>query len=452
MARRPQGRRCTRFRIGRVSLYLHHQAWWIYYREQGQQVRRRIGTDKCEAERVASEINAQVTSQIPTVFGFVPTTIPDLVEKFLDHHEVVQRSSVATVSRYRTASRHLIDYAAGVGSPAAHLIPPSGFAAFLRQRLVSPNGHANSAKRTLRDKGTQFVLEVARSIYTFAARERHLPPYAPNPFAQLKLDRFVVEDAKPIFLFDEATEGQFLKAARDWEFAVHFTLAKSGLRPGELCHLLIEDLDLDDGWLLVRGKPAAGWKVKTRRDRAVPLLPEVCELLRRTIGGRCAGPVFRRPLYKPVPALASPSLNELEVAYRQRLAAARGNSTVTLTRAAEQKIAVQLWRDAGAFDPDQIRRSFLRVAARCELTEATCVKSWRHTFATLLQDANVDPLIRQITLGHKPTNGGELGMTAVYTHSRRETQAREIARALSAWPSSLQLARTRALGGAHHDP
>ena len=33
------------------------------------------------------------------------------------------------------------------------------------------------------------------------------------------------------------------------------------------------------------------------------------------------------------------------------------------------------------------------------LEEATCPKSWRHTFATLLQDSNVDPLVRQITLG-----------------------------------------------------
>jgi integrase len=80
------------------------------------------------------------------------------------------------------------------------------------------------------------------------------------------------------------------------------------------------------------------------------------------------------------------------------------------------------------------------------LTGATYPKSWRHTFATLLQDANVDPLIRQQTLGHQPGSpgAGALGMTTVYTHSRPETQRREILRALRLWPLSLEFARRRA--------
>jgi integrase len=54
---------------------------------------------------------------------------------------------------------------------------------------------------------------------------------------------------------------------------------------------------------------------------------------------------------------------------------------------------------------------------------------WRRAFATLLQDANVDPLLRQITLGHQPTGaGGALEMTSLYTHSRPTTYAAEIGR------------------------
>ena len=97
-----------------------------------------------------------------------------------------------------------------------------------------------------------------------------------------------------------------------------------------------------------------------------------------------------------------------------------------------------MWRDAGALDPDHIRNSFIKVASRAGLTGATCPKSWRHSFATLLQDANVDPLIRQITLGHQPAGGkAALGMTSIYSHSRPETQAREIERALRTWPTTL---------------
>jgi integrase len=99
-----------------------------------------------------------------------------------------------------------------------------------------------------------------------------------------------------------------------------------------------------------------------------------------------------------------------------------------------------VWREAGAVKSDAVRRSFIRIAAAIGHPEATCPKSWRHTFATLLQDANVDPLIRQRTLGHTPTAGSGLGMTAVYTHTRPETQRQQVDDALRRWPESLRLA------------
>jgi len=68
---------------------------------------------------------------------------------------------------------------------------------------------------------------------------------------------------------------------------------------------------------------------------------------------------------------------------------------------------------------DVVRNSFVRIMKSLGHPEATCPKSWRHSFATLLQDANVAPLIRQQVLGHKPTNSNGLGMTANYTHTHR---------------------------------
>jgi integrase len=107
-------------------------------------------------------------------------------------------------------------------------------------------------------------------MYNFAMKRRHLPPYAGNPFAELPLDRLKIEDAKAIFVFDAATELAFLKAASAWAFPIHFTLAKTGLRIGELTHLLIEDLDLDGGWLHVHKKTELGWRIKTDHERPVP--------------------------------------------------------------------------------------------------------------------------------------------------------------------------------------
>jgi integrase len=72
-------------------------------------------------------------------------------------------------------------------------------------------------------------------------------------------------------------------------------------------------------------------------------------------------------------------------------------------------------------------------------------KCWRHTFATLLQEANVDPLIRQLTLGHAPAGNGmaTLGMTALYTHTSPALQHREIVRAMQLRPDTLRLATER---------
>ena len=87
-----------------------------------------------------------------------------------------------------------------------------------------------------------------------------------------------------------------------------------------------------------------------------------------------------------------------------------------------------------------MRIEFIRLMRKIGRSELTAVKTLRHTFATTLQDANVDPLVRQITLGHKPTSNAGLGMTAHYTHTRPETQRAQIEQALQRWPASLALA------------
>ena len=110
-------------------------------------------------------------------------------------------------------------------------------------------------------------------------------------------------------------------------------------------------------------------------------------------------------------------------------------------------MALRVWWDAGAVKADAVRTSFVRVMKGLGRPEATCPKSWRHSFATLLQDANVDPLVRQQTLGHRPTSGAGLGMTASYTHTRPETQREQIERALRRWPDSLRHGAERLGGG-----
>ena len=246
-----------------------------------------------------------------------------------------------------------------------------------------------------------------------------------------------MEDSKPIVVFSSEQELLFLNACDDWQFPIFATLLLTGLRPGELTHLLLpDDLNLEEGWLHVRNKPGLGWRVKTRNERNVPLIPALAEMLRIVTKNRRTGPVFlqRRCASGYLPPLANSSPIELEREVDRRLLSSVGD------RKAAETIAKTIWRDIGAMKEDRLRKEYMRITTQIGMPEFTAPKTLRHTFATCLQDANVDPLIRNELMGHAPghtgTGGRELGMTAVYTHTRPETKRAQLQSALAKCPAA----------------
>ena len=55
---RRKGKPSPRFRVGKVTVYEHHGAWWVYYRDAGQTYRR----------KVAEEIRRMDTREGPAKF------------------------------------------------------------------------------------------------------------------------------------------------------------------------------------------------------------------------------------------------------------------------------------------------------------------------------------------------------------------------------------------------
>src|SRR5580700_8246970 len=84
MARRKRGR--NRIRVGRVTLYQHHGAWWLYFSEGSKRVRRKVGESQHDAEVLAAQTNLQLAQGAPTVFSFQPVSVADLRRRFLDYH------------------------------------------------------------------------------------------------------------------------------------------------------------------------------------------------------------------------------------------------------------------------------------------------------------------------------------------------------------------------------
>ena len=310
-----------RERIGNVSLYQHHGAWYLYYRETDQPKRHRIGTDYSAAKQAAAEVNAKLSTGLQSPYSFQAITVEELRRKFLDHHEHVEQSSFATLRRYCSATNHLAKFA---GSKLAHALEAEDFLRHRRTARVSPNGHRNTRKRPLKGKGILFILETCRSMYKYAAKKRHLPPYTENPFEEVCFSKSKINDRQPIAVFDADLELKFFATIALSQLPFFAVLAKTATRSGELRHAMIDEFDLGNAWWHIRNKPELGWWIKTRRERSVPLAPEIVEILKLVIGSRKKGLVFWHQFQKEPSRLAHLNLHALsQEAQAQSLAIER---------------------------------------------------------------------------------------------------------------------------------
>jgi site-specific recombinase XerC len=138
------------------------------------------------------------------------------------------------------------------------------------------------------------------------------------------------------------------------------------------------------------------------------------------------------------PPLGGKTPLALERELENRAMTAGNGNGQPVTRSQRLSFARTVWRDAGAIKTDRIRTEFKRLTRRIGQPELTCTKMLRHLFATCLQEANVDPLVRCELMGHSAGgghSGNGLGMTAIYTHTRFETKRNQLESALSIRPS-----------------
>ena len=433
------------FSVGKVHAHLRGRIWYLRYSENGLRKQPRVGPDRDHARQMAAEINSQLENSVPSTLGFEPLTIIELRNRWLGRHEDVRRSSLSTISRYRNATEYLIRFLTSE-CPVRRVSEfrpahAEQFVRYLRSLRVSPNGHNHSRKRPLRDAGVKYILETCSSMFHYAVKSRHLPPYADNPFQVIEVGRIPIENSEPIIIFDEIQEKAFLNSCDPWQFPIFLTLFMTGMRPGELCHLLLEDIELKEKWIYIRNKPRLGWLVKTRTERAIPINSELATVLTQHLGGRKTGPVFlQKRCYQRgyTPPLITKTVKQLEIECQNRF-----DLTEDQSRRSSALVAKSIWQDLCGITSNILRLEFNKITQMIGMPEVTAPKSLRHTFATSLQDTNVDPLIRNELMGHSPNDGkspGGLGMTAKYTHTRPETKRRQLEAALAKRPS-VELAR-----------
>src|SRR5262245_16338221 len=115
--------RPTWFRVGRVS-----SPWCLVAVITGTLVSPSVArASRRSKKRSRSRLKSmpKVSSGVPTLLAFTPISLSELRDLFLAHHEHVLKSSVATVRRYRAATKHIQDFIERQRKPLrAHEVRP----------------------------------------------------------------------------------------------------------------------------------------------------------------------------------------------------------------------------------------------------------------------------------------------------------------------------------------
>jgi site-specific recombinase XerD len=284
------------------------------------------------------------------------TVLEEKIEQFLDYQRSYRSHSPLTVSTYRC---DLSQFRRWLDGRLGHLPEPSAITRELvMQYAVTLSGRAAATvcrKITVLSVFFGFLMDLGE-LDTNPARRIPLP----KPAGRI-----------PSAISEDEAQQLISAAASPFERAMLLLMLTAGLRRSEVGAIRLEDVNLENQALLVRGKGA--------KQRMVPLMPQTAEAIRNYLAAR---PESQQPFL-----FLSPQ--------GQRLA------------------------------NDYLNRSLRRILARTGLAKRITPHMLRHTFATHLVRNGVDVRTVQELLGHS-----DLETTANYLHS--DTRAKETAVALIA--------------------
>jgi integrase len=405
-------------RIGKVTIYKRGEVYYLYYRQGGLSQRRRIDGNLAAARATAHKVVTALNEGQPSPIAYRRTSPEQMVHGFLDAIAHVQKLALRTQDRYRAALERFLDFckAAHLGTiDGLHEVTVEDFVRWLRGQKRTRNGASTGKREVYQVGGIRFILSTCRTAFNWAARHRMLPPFAENPFTLFRVDKLTddSEKSEKARIFTPEQERAFFSACNDWQWAIFATLARYGLRLGELTHLLIEDVDFGNECFTIRSKSWLFWTVKTGRERHLPLLPGTRELFQQAIGSRKAGFVFLNEEF--FQGRSQPGMSFANAAiFRSHAEQAVLNLLSVQPDADEReqrRAIVALCRSLGQIPEKRLRCEFMQLTESIACPEFTKVHDLRHLFASRAQALGINPILVQEMLGHTT-----LEMTRRYTH------------------------------------
>ncbi len=389
--------------------------WWVP--AQRRTLNERVEGDLLTAILRARQIDGDLLAPPPAADD-AHTSHQELVDRFLgDVAQRVEADELAprTLARYRSALGHYLAFVDDAVSPATKPQPAGvdrpfalGFAAFLRHRRVTPNGHPHAKPRPLGD--TDYVIDVVRAMYEWAIHPHRgglLLAGILNPFLRASLKRRrPVRDllGEPDITLEMATD--FVQACDLPTLRLVAPLIFYGLRPAETIYLFREHIDAR--WVTVPCIPDFNYVTKGLRDKKLPRLEVLARLW--DVQPDSHGLLLLRPEVvegRVEPPLLGHGLASLIVTYRRRSAQLKSPCRNQLDMCRDDIIA-----DAGGLTYGHVDRGFRRVARQLAWPATATLKDFRHLFNTTLANAGMPEHERQYLMGHAPSRQA---ITA-YTH------------------------------------
>jgi integrase len=403
-------------RLGRVTIYQRGLTYYLYYRQDSITQRHRVDGNLATARATASQVNAALEEQRPSPLGFLRIGTGELIRRYLESCEHTRALAPRTLARYGAALAHLRDFAGTRPDlkTADHFTPSvvEDFVGYLRSQTRTRNGAKAGKQRPFRTSGIRFILSTCRTAFSFALKHRYLPPYAGNPFSELPIDAMGDRHDTHGPLLTAKELDALLEACTAWQYPLFAVLAGTGMRTGELVHLLIEDVDLDSDVVHIRSKPELMWWIKTGRQRDLPLTLALRQVFAEAIGDRTAGFVFLNEPHasgqrQPAKRFASP------LSLRRHLVelAEAARAELDVSEKDVERCVRTFVRALGQIPEKRVRAEFMKLTAKIGRPEVTRAHSLRHVFTTRAQEMGMNPLMVQQLLGHST-----LSMTARYTH------------------------------------
>lgn len=366
----------------------------------------RVDGDLIDAIARAREIDSRLVNYRSS--GHVDRKLghADLVDQF--RADLARRADAgelapATVSRYGSALDHYMNFVTRTDATATCRYVGHAdrnfalrFASFLSGLMISSNGHSNAIHRLM--KGQDYVLDVVRAMFEWAAdpqRGHLLPSGFSNPFRKTIIARRNVADdimGEPDITI--AMAQAFLMACDDYQLKLFAPMLLWGLRASEPIFMFHEKIR--DGWMHLDCVEDLGYLTKGHRNKRLPFIESVAQLLLGTAGEQQSGLVhMRRGVAKgrKVPLLGA-SLDDLILEYQRRCQ--RSGAGTSVARAA---IRDSIVRDAGGLTYDLIHGEFTSVARHLNWPATATLKDFRHLFNVSMENGGVTERERRYLMG-----------------------------------------------------